>query len=49
MTEQLFEQIYNGEKETFSRDCPEGWVPGRLFRKRAKHKNKTYAGRTIKD
>ena len=43
----------NGEKETFSRECPEGWNPGRLFRKRAKHKNKTYAGkpvgRTIKD
>ena len=39
----------NGEKETFSRECPEGWIPGRLFRKRAKHKNKTYAGRTIKD
>lgn len=39
----------NGEKETFSSECPEGWKPGRLFRKRAKHKNKTYAGRTIKD
>ena len=39
----------NGEKETFSRECPEGWISGRLFRKRAKHKNKTYAGKPIKD
>ena len=37
----------NGVNETFSRECPEDWVPGRLFRKRAKHKNKTYAGKSI--
>lgn len=46
-------RVKGGEKETFSRECPDGWKPGRLFRKRAKHKNKTYAGkpvgRTIKD
>lgn len=39
----------NGEKEIFSEVCPEGWKPGRVYHRRAKHKNKTYAGKPIKD